>query len=186
MPHVPFTKVISEISKGKWGNEHASLDDAKKDMIGRPEKMTAYALVELLKRLDAICNSVGSPDTDTNDQELSIPDNAKKFPDKQSGDLLFSGDCDDGFCVSIIVAKDENDICMIVSKDEFNLKYPPPTRIACEWMFSTLEDAAKSAVESNIQYYEPRLKFTRKVEKALADGDDLGQLKNGYYATCEE
>ena len=178
MAHMSFTDVVNSIANSTWGREFETPDDAAKEMVGDLPRLTAYALVELLKRLNAVASAVGREPTQE-DRALRIPVNAKRFPHKNVGDRVFAGDLIDGFWECIVVAKNDEGVCLIVRADDFDLQNPPRVFVACDWMWSTMEEALQNAAEEDREYHEPRLKYAKAALVAVKNGVDLTSYRDG-------
>ena len=177
--HVAFIDAVNHIAKGAWGREFDSMEDAEQKLSSDSPRLAAYALVELLNRLNAVARAVGGKDK-TNRRALVIPENAKQFPNKAVGDRLYRGDFEDGICEYIIVAKNSDGICLVVLANDFDLDYPPRVDVSCSWMHETLKEAVEDTAESDTQYHRPRLEFAEAAAKAAEEGGDLTAFANGF------
>lgn len=182
MTHVSFTDIVNRIAESAWGRDFKSSDDPSKELCNDLPRLTAFALVELLKRLNAIAAAAGeSSNRRRENPPEKVPDYAKAFPDKEVGDSLFSGDLDDGFAEYLIVAKDESHLCLIVlCGNDVRMKYPPPVHFACNWHYTTLKEAMIECARSDLSYHQKKVDFAKNVLHAIETDGDLRQFWNGW------
>lgn len=109
---------------------------------------------------------------------MTRPFNAKPFFDKKVGDTLYSGDLDDGFGESIIIAKDKDGFCIVIQSQTMSEELRP--LYACDWHYSSMQEAIRQQAKSDIEYYSPKLEFASKALSAANDDDDLSDFVKGY------
>ena len=174
MTFMGYTELVNKIADAEWGRAFETPEDAEKNVVEDLPRLTAYALVELLKRLNAVAKAVGpSPRKVT--PGLTIPKDVKRYPEKQVGDRVFYGDLADGISACIIVAKDKDGVCLVATNN-FNLDHPPTIRVADEDTFATLEEAVQDAAESDVAYYGRRRTYAEAALNAVKQGKDLAQF----------
>lgn len=176
---VTFSELVSQIADSGWGKECENKDDAEKALIKDKQSLNAFALLELIKRLNAIGKAAGKADT-KNDREITIGKDAKKFPHKEVGDRLFHGDLEDGIAEYVIIAKDSEHHCMIVMINNFHLHYPPAAGIACGYHKESIVDAVKEAATSDLMYHGGRSANAKAALDAATKGEDVSAFIDGY------
>jgi hypothetical protein len=174
--HVSFTKVVSEIAEGGWGQKFESMEDAEKYLIEKPAELAAYASAELLRRLSAFA---GQQDSEEQGRPVERPDNVKLFPGKSIGDFLYSFDIDSGISRCLIVGKDRDDAAIVISTPVASGDCPWLFYAAGDYLFSTEAEAMAGDCKSNLSYYESRFHFLRQIQTALASGGDLSEFAKG-------
>lgn len=172
MAHFNYTDIAAEISKSSWGAEFSSREEAARAMIKDPAKLSAFAALELLKRL-------GGGERVERDRTLTKPSNAKAFPNKLVGDKLYHGDLEEGISESVIVAKDDEGYCLICDS-YINEMYPPACHYACDFHSETLRDEIQRIAKNDVDYHEPRLAFAKAALLALDAGEDVSRFAEGF------
>ena len=176
--HIDFTETVNSIAKAHWGRDFTGIEEASKGLLEDNSKLTAFALVELLRRLNAVARAIGESSSSVK-EEIAIPSNAVPFPDKRVGDKLFHGDLEDGFTEYVIVSKNDNGICMIVSLDHFDLHHPSCAMIACNYHYQTIEDAIEEIAIIDQEYHGARLKRAEEALAAVKKKEDLSRFVDG-------
>ena len=177
--HVTFSEIVSQIADSGWGRECENKEDAAKKLIEDKQALNAFAILELIKRFNAIGKAAGKDDT-KNDHKITIGKDAKKFPHKAVGDRLFYGDLDDGIGEYVIIAKDSEHHCMIVMLNNFGLDYPPAPKIACDYHKESIIDAVKEAAQADAKYHGGRAANARAALEAATKGEDVDAFIYGY------
>ena len=177
--HVEFTDAVNGIVRGHWGQGFDTEEDARKALIDKPEELAAYALIELLNRLNAVAKAVGG-EIQVNRTELSIPNGARQFPDKEVGDFLYSGSLDEDVCEYIVVARNDDGVCLVILADDFDLNHPQKVCIAYDWLYTTIEELLQSEAESDIVYHGARLEYAKAALAAVKNGEDLTPFLGGF------
>lgn len=178
--HVTYSDIVSEIADGGWGSEFESTSDAAKEIIKNKQTLNAFAMIELIKRFNAIGQACGRQDVAHTDKTIRSNGNEKPFPSKHIGDRLYAGDLDDGFTEYVVIAKDENHRCMVVPLNDFDLKYPPQIRIANDWYQETMADAVRQAAEHDVRYHGGRSENAKAALAAASSGEDVSRFVDGY------
>ncbi len=176
--HFSFTDVVNGITESGWGNKQETPDDAAKVMMDDIPKLSAYALVEILKRMNAIAAAAGATGRSKLERKLEITDESKPFPDKQIGDKVYRCDLDEGAWELVIVGKNKDGMCIVMHTD-FDLDYPPNARIASKNMFASSEEAISDAAKRDLAWHEPKLQFAKDALAAIEAGDDLSRFVDG-------
>ena len=180
--HVPYSDVINKIADGRMGREFDSMSDAVRAVSNDETMLSSFAIVELIKRLDAIGKACGGHKTYYQDRSIRITGREKPFPSKNIGDRLYIGDFDEGFCECIVIAKNEKHHCMVVLASGFDLEYPPQVVLADENYRVTMADAVHFAAEKDTRYHGSRHEIAKAALAAAIDGEDLSPFVKGY---CE-
>lgn len=177
MSHVDFTDIVNNIAGSNWGKKFDSPDAAAKEMIGDIPRLTAFAMIELLKRFNAVANAVGKSDC-SHRRKLQIPGNVKRYPDKSVGDRLFRGDIMDGISEYIIVAKGPDGVCLVIAMNDFDLEYPTEVFVACDDTHGTLEGALRSDIGDvyGMSYYTRIADYYKTALDAVDSGEDLSRF----------
>jgi len=178
--YVSFSEIISQIADEGWGRKYESKEEAKKSLVANEQSLTAFATLELIKRLNAIGRAAGNDTDRSRNRELKIPKNAKRFPNKSIGERLFCGNLIEGFAEFVIIAKDSEHHCMVVLLNNFDLQWPPAAAIAQEDFFDSMIDAVKNAAEEDVDYYGKRAEFSKKALDAAIKGEDVSEFIGGY------
>ena len=177
--HVTFSEIVSQIADSGWGWEYENKEDAAKKLLEDKQALNAFAILELIKRFNAIGRAAGSDD-ERNDRKITIRKNAKQFPHKAVGDRLFCGDLDDGICEYVIIAKDSEHHCMVVMLNDFSLNYPPAPQIACDYHKESIIDAVKEAATADVKYHGGKAANARAALEAATKGEDVSAFIDGY------
>jgi hypothetical protein len=106
------------------------------------------------------------------------PPRPGRFPDKSTGDRLFSGDLDAGFEEYIIVAKDDNHQCLVV-RSYFDTTHPPQCFIAMDYFFKTMAEAIAAVARADLDFYTRGQQFSQAALDAVEAGADLSRFIAG-------
>lgn len=177
--HVSYKDAVNKIVDSNWGEQYESIKEASRGLIESPDRLTAYALVELLNRLNSICEAIGGGEkyppqiNDRNSQY--IDDDSKKFPGKKVGEFVY-GMGDELPSRYLITAKDEQDYCMVILANDFNLKWPSQISIAGKLLFDTPEESLQYHIDDELKYHLPKIKRVREIETALKEHKDISEF----------
>ena len=181
MPHFNFLDVVNSMANPGWGKDFGSTEEAQRHLLESPEKLTAFALVELLSRLEALGRSTGPP---KEDRVAKIDEDTGRFPDVQVGAMLYRFWADEGLDAYVVVRKGPLGECFVVEVTETDL--PPTHRVMGWWMSdtgsTTPEEAMRSEFEQELETCSQRVEFFRRALAAISDGDDL----TPYLVGCDE
>ena len=178
--HVSYSDIVTAIADEGWGREFESKEVAVKEIIQDKQMLNAFAMLELVKRFNAIGQACGSKKVVTHDRAIRPDGSEPTFPSKEVGDRFYSGDLDDGFREFIVIAKDDEHHCMVVPLNEFDLDYPPQARIASDWHQETKADAVRKAAECDVRYHGGRSENAKAALAAAISGEDVSQFMDGY------
>jgi hypothetical protein len=179
--HVSFSEIVNKVADDEWGRDFETTEDAAKAIVGDKQLLNAWAVIELIKRFNAIGRAAGNGhDGLLRSRKITLDGDEKKFPNKSVGDRLYGGDLLDGIQEFVIIAKDSQDHCMIVLMNDFDLDWPPKVCIADECHKETLLDAVKQSLEENWPYYADRAAYTKEALEAVAKGEDLTRFLAGF------
>lgn len=180
MPHFSFMDTVSRMANKDWGFNYSTPETAESELARSPDKLAAYALLELVSRFNQFVKGMRTNPCDSR-EKLEIPTNAKPFHEKSVGDFVWSGDLGDGFCRSAVLNRDENGILMIADCDygETEQSYVPRVQIAYDGHYATLEEAIQVAAESDIEWYSKRLDRARSAIAAIQNKESLEPFMNG-------
>lgn len=177
--HVNYTDIISKIATSSWGKDFSSKEQAEKELLADKQALGAFAAVELLRRLECLASSLGGRETERDNPRVYMPDEAAVFPDVKVGDRLFEYSVDEGMAEFIVVAKDDENHCMMVAVDDFDLKYGPATRVADEDTKTTPQEAMLSGAERQLGYWAGEVDFARKLIEAAKKKQPLDSFRDG-------
>lgn len=177
--HITFSEIVNQMADSDWGRECENKKDAAKKLIEDKQSLNAFALLELIKRLNAIGRAAGQGER-RKDPKITIGKDAKKFPHKAVGDRLFYGDLDCGIEEYVIIAKDSEHYCMIVMLNEFDLNYPPFPTIACNEHKESIVDAVRDAATGDVEYYGGKAAYAKAALEAATKGEDVSAFIGGY------
>lgn len=178
--HVTYSDIVTAIADGEWGREFDSKSDAEKEIIGDKQALNAFAMIELIRRFNAIGRACGSQSDGCENRSIQLHGREQAFPNKKVGDRLYSGDLEVGITEYVIIAKDENHRCMVVRLNDFNLKWPPVSFLAHEDHKETLADAVRCAAESDVSYHVWRSEHAKAALEAASSGGDVSRFVGGY------
>ncbi len=163
-----------------WGPTSPTASDAIQST--KPEMMTEYALLELVRRMNqaikAWARDKDIDDSVADDGEATRPEYATKFPDAKIGDILYTcDDLDEQVDARIIVSKcDEGYVRTVYSGIEIT-----ENRAYLGWgdssgSFNTPEEAARRQAEVDIEYHGKRYRRAQEVIAAIDDGKEFNHL----------
>ena len=181
--HYSFVDIANKLASEDWGNSFGTREEAEKFLTERPDKLAAYASLALLQRLNRLAYKPTTPRPDP-PQDAEKPDNAKAFPNKQVGDVLYFGDIEDGVRKVIIVARDSEGFCRtVLSIRSKTLTYTAWTS-EIEWgttnCYETIEGWLRSEIEYEHKHLVPRVEFANRALEALDSGADITEFVHGH------
>jgi hypothetical protein len=59
--HFSFIKTIKMLADGQWGTEASDTNEAMQKLAAHPEKITGWAMVELIRRFNLFLASMRDP-----------------------------------------------------------------------------------------------------------------------------
>lgn len=181
MGHVSYMDTVARMAKENWGREFASKGDATKEMAGKPEQMAAYGILEIIRRIDgafdaAVDDRVSKKLAD--ERRVHEWGNEKRFPQAKVGDVLYSGDCEDGLQTYRVIGVDDGGRCLVIGEG-FDLKYATTASLAWDGLHASPAEAFRHGAESDVSYHTPRLKRAHDILAAIESGDDLTPYMDG-------
>jgi hypothetical protein len=178
--HVTFSDIVNEVLKGDWGRDYANKADAARNILDNDKQtLAAIATLELLRRFDAIGRAAGQRQEEHN-YAITMPKDAKAFPHKSVGDMLYEGDLEDSVREYVIIAKDSEHHCMIVQMNNFCLRFPPSVSIATDYYSDSIADAVKREAARSLAYHHGRAVNAQAALDAATKGEDLSAFIDGY------
>ncbi len=189
--HIGYADVVARMVEEDWGQKFKSKEDAARHMIASPEKIGAFATVELLRRLNRVARAIGSCDRNRDEDVLEIPDDAAVFPAKKIGEFLYTCDgIEEGVRTHVIVCKDDAGHCLIVTIGDFDkfLKHSGWRSLSFAYSdaYATIEEAIQAQARHSEQYYEKRAAAAKAALQAIANGDCLDRFVEGIEFEDEE
>lgn len=177
--HYSFLDTVCSMASKEWGKEFPSAESAEREMLAHPEKMGAFAVLELIRRFNKFASEM-SPRKESDYRVAEKPEDAKKFPRALVGNLLYSCDLVSGVARHIVVAKDNDGYVLIADAHPEGIpkNYYRPL-YACDWHYETEREAIFEAAKADIEYHAPRLDFARRALAAAEAGEDLTEFANG-------
>ncbi len=175
--HIPYTRVVENLARRGWGQQFKSLDEAQKKLLSKPEELAGYAMLELLRRLDALSDSSGRNEANS---RLVRPSNAVPFPHLSVGDWLYSGDMECGICRHLIVGKDDDGYVVTVFADWIPESDSVHVSYATESYFDSKDKAILASAKLEVEYSSPRVAFSKRAIAAVNDGKPLDEFEAGY------
>lgn len=179
MPHFTYMDIINRITSGGWGRKHATIDEAEKSLVENPDRLAAFAFVELLHRFNKVAAAVGDSQSTSQLTLLKADEDDPVFPDVQVGDNLYTFDDSDGLCTYLVVSKDEDHHCFVVDLLYSN-QTPLQPFVAGDNAKATPAEALLHQATLDIEYLAPRLKFAQAAVEAARSGDDISEYLKGY------
>lgn len=176
--HISYADVVSHIAASEWGQQYKNVEHAAKELVGDKEALGAFAIVELLRRLDCLASSLAGNKPEKKPDRIYIPDDANKFPTVNVGDRLYSYDMEEGLTEYLVVAKDDLHHCMIVLVGDFDLKYGPLTSIA-DSCFETPEEAMLEEAKRFVKYWAGDVENAQKLLHAIETKQPLSEFMQG-------
>lgn len=177
--HFSNTDVVNAISDGDWGFDFQDKESAAKKMMGDDKKLTAFALVELLKRLNAIGQACGKESV-PHRRKVYVPEEPAVFPDKNVGDFLYGGDFECGLTRYVIIAKNQNHHCMMIRTDDYDIANPSGPQIADKHdEFATKEEALAKFARTDLEYHGKRATLAQQALDAIASGKPIDDFVVG-------
>lgn len=176
--HISYADVVSHIAASEWGQQYKNVDHAAKELIGDKEALGAFAIVELLRRLDCLASSLAGNKPQKKPDRIYMPDGADKLPNVNVGDRLYSYDLDDGLAEYLVVAKDDLHRCMIVLVGDFDLEYGPSTNIAAS-CFETPEEAMRAEAKRFVNDWAGDVENAQKLLHAIETKQPLSEFMQG-------
>jgi hypothetical protein len=173
--HVSWSRIIAAlVDADDWGQNYESVEAAIKDWDDKPADVAAFGIIELLRRLEGL-----APPREPERSKLVVPSNAKPYPDKEVGDFVWSGNFLEGFDKYVIVAKGENDVCLMI-RCRWDLEYPALLTVACDYTHATLQEAVESEIKSDQEFVEKDLWRVKTAKKKLAAGLSEAELERFF------
>ena len=179
--HITFQQAANSLARSRWGKDFKSLEEATEHIALHPEKITAYALVELLSRLDKFAAS--TKDEDKVDRSVEITGNEGHFPDTSIGDSLYSYDIDEGVDRCVVIAKGPRGECFVITV--YNSDQQTSVRryqfgywAGSDWHSSPVE-ALRASIQSEREYHGSGLKRIEACATAIADSSDITRFIDG-------
>lgn len=178
MGHFNFLETVNGISDG-WGSNFASMNDAQRNLIDNPDKMAAFAALEMLKRFDAVARAM-RPSTQPTVESRKIPfvEAGKPFPHVKVGEFLWTGDLWEGIYKCVVLAKNDQQLCMVCVVDDFDTECPPHIRIADSDYYETEEQAVRAGALDVIEYHGKRYERAKRAIEACDSGADLSEFED--------
>ena len=183
--HISFSDILSQIADGGWGRDFKDSDEAAKNIMNDRQTLTAFAGVELLRRMNAIARAAGPSESKSHRPKISESD-AVCLPDVSVGDHLYEYDEDSGILEFIVIAKDEKNRCMIVRMNDFDLQYGPTLRLADSDARKTKKEAIEDGARRFLKWNEKGVEFFRKALTVANDGGDMSEFENGQPEVDDE
>lgn len=176
--HFSFLDSVSRIAGGDWGQSFDSEDEADKALIGNPEKLAAYTLLEMLARFSKVCGEFAVDNYAPSEYSESLrerPEYAEQCSNVEIGEKMYGGELLDGLTESIACGRDQDGYLLVVRVAEDN-HWAPRVRYASSGLSTSLADAVKIAAENDIDYHGKRYQYARDALEAVASGGDLSRF----------
>lgn len=171
MKHFPFETTVRRIMHADWGKSHDNADDAERELVADPEKLTAFALMTLLKRL-TITHTVYK-----NGLQIGPPpESAKLFSDVSVGDLLYEFDCDEGLERYVVIQTDGAGHAFVI-QTEGQIHFG---KWATDHLHSTVQGAMRHDAEYELGYGTRKVNNANKILDAINHGGDLSLFESGF------
>ena len=178
--HVKYSEIISNIATSSWGSDFSTKEQAEKELLNDKQALGAFAAVELLRRLECLASSLGGKKAERDDPRVYTPDETAVFPDVKVGDRLFEYSLEEGISEFVVVAKNDENHCMMVAVDDFDLKFGPQTRLADEDTRTTPDEAMVFGAEKVIAYWGGEVDFARKLIDTAKKKQPLESFRDGF------
>jgi len=175
-----FTDIVSGIASKNWGRDFATSDEAEKALVGDKAALTAFASVELLRRLDVIASALGRKQRNNDSPRIYTPQDAVKLEGVSVGDRLYEYSTEEGLAEFIVVAKSPEELCLMVRADDFDLKYGPTTRLADKDTKRTAIEAMRHGALAHLDAYEQEVEFAKRLRDAIDGGLPLQEFESGF------
>lgn len=177
--HQSYTKIVSRIAESTWGQDFKDKESAEKALLNDSQKLSAYASIELLRRLQAVCRAVGKEDNYSNSNRVHIDDSAARLPDVSIGQHLFEFSIDEGMTEFVVVAKGEDDTCLMVMLGDYDLEYGPSVRLADSDTKTSKKDAMLHGAMQKLRWEENAVEMARKIRDCVASDLPLTEFEQG-------
>ncbi len=175
--HVDYLELVNRIVENTWGRE-GNEEQLEKDLVSDMPRLTAFGIVELLKRMNAIAKAAGAGEDHENKTAISkyARDKAISLPDVKIGDVMYSGDIGDGVIRCVIISKCEDHRAMAVHLDDFDLENPPRAFLVDNHWHRTLSDAVLESANEDIEYHSSRLDAAKSARDKVNNGESLDEF----------
>jgi len=178
---ISFGDILSQIADSGWGKDFKNSDEAQRQIIADKPSLTAFAGVELLRRLNAIARAAGPSEGSPFRNRIDDDGEAVSLPDVSIGDRLYEyAPSSEGLYEFIVVAKDEQHRCIIVRTGDFDLKYGPTIRLADKDARTTKKEAIKDGMQQYLKWYEKEVEFCKQALKAADENADMSEFESGF------
>ena len=173
--HIKFSEIASKISQGGWGTEYKTEEQAAKAILQDKPALQAYATVELLNRLNKIARAAGPDEQDESHKKVYVPEDPRIWPDVKIGDKVYEGDDLENVVELLVIAKDDDNRCLMIATRDFDLRYPPRVRMASQQTFLTLAEAVRHAANTDLEYHLPKVDLAKRALEAVESNGDLSE-----------
>lgn len=183
--HINFTDIVNSIVENGWGEDFSHIDEAAINLMEDNSKLTAYALIELLNRLNSIAKAAGA-NTDTSTfHGMTISEDHGRYPNKSVGDSLYVGNLEYGIKRLLIVAKDEHHHCIVVRCGDFDLEDSQPyfARRGC---YESLDEAVIHEATNGRRQHTALASYMEAALVAVGNGGDLSAYFSEFVDPDEE
>lgn len=166
---------IEEIAAEQWGREvadHEERDKLKAEFVNTPEKLAAYGIIALLRRITRPKFSNSYRDRD--DEKVN-PDYHVKLPDVNIGDQLWHADVEDSAYWSVtVIGKTEEGYCRVIEQPPKadGTYHDAPVGWAGPRDYPTLLDAVIASANREKRYCTRMLEKAEAALNAMENGED--------------
>lgn len=186
MSHFSFFKAIRGIANGNWGLSDNSKEDVERHLVENPEKMAAFAIADMLRRLYAAFEPSRDELRELHYSHLTRSEGARKGDGLKIGDVIFEADMECGVSSRIVVGHDSDGfpvtLYTIESDEDLRAR---PFYVYGEPCTSQVE-ALRRAALSDIRYHKPRLEWAQQCIEAIESGGDLTRFIKGNSDAMDE
>lgn len=178
--HFSIIDVLTQMAKDSWGSEFHSLDEAAKDIAGKPDRMAAYGILELINRFNSFTTHMArrvhvGP---SSDDGFERPDWVSPMPGVKQGDITFGGSLEEGFQREVVLAVDSDSFAISADLYDEVPDYRPKVRWAVD-RFLTLREAVVDAADGDIKHHKKRYEYAMQAKRDAESGGDLSKYLKG-------
>lgn len=184
--HRSYLRIVRSLSESSWGREFNNDEEADRSLLDDPQKLAAFATLELVRGLMNFADSIREPQRPRSSNQLLKHEEATPFPDAAIGDRMYQYDLDCGLSEHVVVGKDDDGYVEIV-------EVGPPreqrkrSRYAGKYDHCTVEAAMREEHAYRQSDYNRKLRDREvKLAAALENGGDLSVFFASLEAEDEE